>query len=357
MLLNPKKFSAFTFLLFLSSNLLALPTLEVQTYDQLVKAIRETRAASEERIERAVDAEKVRQAWEIGSLIQKHILNNDTRAEYGKKVIKKLAKDLDLSKTELSYMLEFSRAYPIVPPAGQLSWSHYQALLAVNDVHEREALALKAEKEHWGRDRVREEVRKRSSPSLVTRHSSLPEVKPGKLHTYRIVKAASGIYKDQLVVDLGFSAYYKPDQDLKLSEGDIVEVTSDKRRVTGKEKQPLVTWHLSLVTAAQDDLWTYKAHVIDIVDGDTLHVSIDLGFGFTMNQTLRLRGLDAPEINSSDGKEAKEFLRNLLGQAQTITVKTSKSDKYDRYLADVFVGAIYINQKLLDEGFAAGVRE
>ena len=42
---------------------------DVQTYDQLVHAIREARAASEKRIEQAVEEEKVREAWEIGKLI------------------------------------------------------------------------------------------------------------------------------------------------------------------------------------------------------------------------------------------------------------------------------------------------
>ena len=41
---------------------------QVATYDQLVHAIREVQSASQERIEQAAEAEKVREAWETGKL-------------------------------------------------------------------------------------------------------------------------------------------------------------------------------------------------------------------------------------------------------------------------------------------------
>jgi endonuclease YncB( thermonuclease family) len=40
-----------------------------------------------------------------------------------------------------------------------------------------------------------------------------------------------------------------------------------------------------------------------------------------------------------------------------ILIKTVKSDKYDRYLADVFVGDTYINQKLVEQGLAVVVED
>lgn len=47
---------------------------KVETYDELVHAIRAARNASREKIEQAVKEEKVREAWEIGTLIYEHIL-------------------------------------------------------------------------------------------------------------------------------------------------------------------------------------------------------------------------------------------------------------------------------------------
>ena len=83
--------------------------------------------------------------------------------------------------------------------------------------------------------------------------------------------------------------------------------------------------------------------------------AVDLGFGFTTVQTLRLRGLDAPEIQSTSGREAKEFLDKKFTGAKRVLIKTVKSDKYDRYLADLFVDGDYVNQELVEKGLAAAV--
>jgi endonuclease YncB( thermonuclease family) len=344
---NIPAFAVLSFLLFPSIVSAQTPAVEIKTYDQLVKAIRETRAASEERIEKAVDAEKVKEAWEIGNLIKEHILLNKERADYGEQVMARLADDLDVSKSELHRMVEFARAYPIAAPARQLSWSHYRELLSLNDEKEREALTQKALQENWGRDQLREEVRKRKQRAEAKEKPL--EAKPGKLNTYRIIKAPFGKYKDRLVVDLGFSSYYKPVGELPFREGDIVRLSAVSGQLSAFADRGKPT--------AESSLWTYKAHVIEVVDGDTIHVSVDLGFGFTMNQTLRLRGLDAPEIKSSDGKASKEFLRNLVGQTQTLLIKTSKSDKYDRYLADIWANQTYVNQELLKNGLAAAMKD
>jgi len=103
-----------------------------QTYSVLRAAVRRAIALGKERAVAAVEREKVRTSWEIGKLILEHILLNQDRADYGKKIVGKLAKDLGISRTELNYMVEFARTYPIVRPAGQLSWSHHQSLLSIN---------------------------------------------------------------------------------------------------------------------------------------------------------------------------------------------------------------------------------
>ncbi|MBI3307658.1 MAG: thermonuclease family protein [Candidatus Omnitrophica bacterium] len=88
------------------------------------------------------------------------------------------------------------------------------------------------------------------------------------------------------------------------------------------------------------------------MDGDTFKALIDLGFGISTFQTLRLRGLDAPEIESREGKEAKSFLeKKLLSRTgEPILIRTVKSDKYDRYLADLFVDGRYLNRDLTENG-------
>lgn len=323
----------------------ALP--KVETYEELRTAVREAKEASRARIEHAVRQEKVREAWEIGKLIDTHVLHHKERADYGQYVIRKLSEDLGMSRVELYHMLEFARSYPRVSPARQLSWSHYRELLSVNDIQKREELAERAEKENWDRGRLRSELRKWRQEHTRSRREVLDKpltADPGKLGTYRIVKATVGPHKGRLAVDLGFSNYHIPHKKLKFEAGDIVSPVSGKL--------------VELKDASSEDLFTYHAYLIQVVDGDTFHALIDLGFGFMTTQTLRLRGLDAPEIESAEGREAKEWMEKMLSQNQgALVIKTSKSDKYDRYLADVWVGARYVNQELAANELAVVVSE
>ena len=107
-----------------------------------------------------------------------------------------------------------------------------------------------------------------------------------------------------------------------------------------------------------ETLFTYNVRVLNVTDGDTVWVLVDLGFGITVRQHLRLRGLDAPEIESSEGKEAKAFVEAQFQKNRgPLLIKTVKSDKYDRYLADVWIGDEYLNQKLIEKDLAIRVSE
>ena len=298
-------------------------------------------------MEALVEAEKVREAWEIGKLIDTHVFQHKERADYDKQIVERLAKDLGESRTELYYMLQFAREYPTVPLAEQLSWGHYRELLSLNDPKEREEVAAQAVEQHWGRDRLREEVRRRKGLKQLAEQKTSPPVilaaAPGEPGTFRVVRAYYGDKPDQLVLDLGFSSYYRPPGKFSFKEGDLVR---EKRGRPKKSKG-----------AAEKDLFTYTVGVVRVIDGDTFTAAVNLGFGFTTVQTLRLRALDAPEIETAEGREAKEFLEKILTQGSNVLIRTHRSDKYDRYLADVFVDGDYVNQKLVDEGLAFLVSE
>ena len=87
-------------------------------------------------------------------------------------------------------------------------------------------------------------------------------------------------------------------------------------------------------------LYTYKVNqVLRVVDGDTMVVSIDLGFDLTLTQTIRIKGINAPETRTTALKEkarglaAKAFAETWL-QGKRLLVKTTKDDKYGRMLGD-----------------------
>lgn len=330
------------------------------SYDELKRRIRIALARGKERAQDAVEREKVRTSWEIGKLIQSHILLNKQRADYGKQVLKRLSADLEISERELYYTVEFARTYPILPVPAKLSWSHYRELLAVNDEKERRELAEQVVKENWNQMRTREEIQRRWH--LTQESTKFPEITPGPLYTYPIIRL-----KDRLKIDLGFGIYHDlSEKDAKkFKEGDIVHAPSSHGSLSVIASPPkagkappknLADPPRSL--AEISDLYTYHAIVTQVVDGDTFHALIDLGFETTLAQRVRLRRIDAPEILTADGKEAKTYLEKILSRDKgRILMKSVDIDQHGRPIADVWVKGKPVDQELLDKGLAVRMSE
>ena len=344
-------FLLFSILIFQINSFAQIPVeskVNLAKYDALIHEVRATFARGEERTAEAVERVRVQTYWEVGKLIDEHILLHQERAEYGKEVIKRLSGDLGISVTEIQYMVQFARAYSISPHAGKLSWSEYRDLLSVNDENERNKLAEQTVKNNWPRETLRREIKKikAENPDAVSDDLNEEPLIPvkGKLDTYRIIVADSEKWQGKPVIDLGFSNYYRPEK-LTFKEGDIVHSKAGKLKLA---KQ-----------ASASDLYTYRASVLEVTDGDTLWLWIDLGFGFFTKQQVRFRAIDAPEIVTRDGQAAKEFIEKELKHNSEVVITTSKSDKYDRYLVDIFYetksGEKFLNNQLLEEGLASRV--
>ena len=105
-------------------------------------------------------------------------------------------------------------------------------------------------------------------------------------------------------------------------------------------------------------MYEYTARVLKVVDGDTLDLSIDLGFNIWITQRCRLLGIDTPETRTLDsaekvlGLKAKAVLEGLVQTAKTVTVRTAKEDKYGRVLVTLFLDLININESLVASGYA-----
>ena len=108
------------------------------------------------------------------------------------------------------------------------------------------------------------------------------------------------------------------------------------------------------------DFFTYKAHVVNVVDGDTIDVILDLGFNLKHKIRLRLFGIDTPEIRTKDKKEkaagiiSKEKVMELILD-KDVTVKTIKDSqgKYGRYLAIVILeDNMNLNNYLVEQHLA-----
>ncbi len=93
-------------------------------------------------------------------------------------------------------------------------------------------------------------------------------------------------------------------------------------------------------------MYEYKVANIEVVDGDTVDVDIDLGFGIWMrNQRIRLYGIDAPESRTKDkiekafGLAAKKRLEEILSMSDDIVLRSVKDirGKFGRILGDFVV--------------------
>ena len=108
-------------------------------------------------------------------------------------------------------------------------------------------------------------------------------------------------------------------------------------------------------------MYEYKCKLVKVVDGDTIDIDIDLGFGvWLQNQRIRMYGIDTPESRTSDdiekvyGNAAKLFLVKWTNSGD-LTLKTFKDGKgkYGRILGEIwYAGKHNINQLLVDNHHA-----
>jgi micrococcal nuclease len=108
-------------------------------------------------------------------------------------------------------------------------------------------------------------------------------------------------------------------------------------------------------------MYNYKIKKINkVVDGDTVDLDIDLGFGITITQRVRLKGINAAETKTlnleekTKGLVAKEWLKTELSKNGEWTIQTFKEDKYGRILGVLYLigEPVTINERMINEGIA-----
>jgi micrococcal nuclease len=107
-------------------------------------------------------------------------------------------------------------------------------------------------------------------------------------------------------------------------------------------------------------MYEYRATVLQVIDGDTVDLDIDLGLRTHVKERIRLDGINTMETNSKVAEEreaakaATEFLRSLLIDPK-VTLKTKKDskEKFGRYLGVVTNSAgVNVNEALVAAGHA-----
>ena len=111
-------------------------------------------------------------------------------------------------------------------------------------------------------------------------------------------------------------------------------------------------------------MYEYRCEVVKIIDGDTIRVDVDLGFGiWSRNETVRLYGIDTPESRTRDLEEKKygladkQFLTNMLDDSGGIKLKSHGKGKFGRILGELWRTTNYadksINEYMVEKHHAA----
>ena len=132
--------------------------------EESYKIIRNSVLTAQSKVYTAVNSAMVQAYWEIGQEIHKACGEND-RAEYGKKLLEYLSEHLTkefgkgFTVTNLKNMRQFYRTFPIRQTlSSELSWSHYNLLMRIEDNKAREFYANESVKGNWSVRQLKRQI-------------------------------------------------------------------------------------------------------------------------------------------------------------------------------------------------------
>ena len=323
----------------------------------LADTIRNEIETGKERAFLAMEQEKRTTYWNVGKHIKEHLLQNADRADYGNFIVSQLSGELSLPRNVLYDSIKFYEQFPeIVHLNAQLTWSHARVLVHIPETKSRQQFEKAVVDKKLTVAELKNLVK--SGKTEKSAEQKKLSVTRGEPYFYRLKKI-----QDKTVIDLGFrffiesqinmDEFARTDDSSKDIEGKVIQSHKDVYGYQFFDNSDLVVPH-----------YTYKAFVLDVIDGDTIWVNIDLGFGSWTTQKLRLKGINTKAVETSEGKGNKEFMESRLKRCKFIAVKTYWRDKFTRYLADIFYiqrendfnkvirDGRFLNQVLLDEEVA-----
>ncbi|MDO8580180.1 MAG: thermonuclease family protein [Candidatus Omnitrophota bacterium] len=335
-------------------------------YQTLLRDIRAEMERGIRKVEELFERQKVLSHWAIGRKINAYFKTHQPpRGTIGQFYLG-MAKDLDMNNRTLEQCEQFFRYFPKLETHPNLKWSHYRFLLVEPDPAKREAWIRRIKKEKIPADQLRLIL------MPASKNEGLPDIDlknpvRGKLYTYRILRAQDiDNFDVPWFVDLGFAAR-KEAPDSKGALNNKYFYASEKtegEEAEGTEGPEGPEYRLKAVNAKAEELFTFHGILRRVIDGDTLLVAIDQGFSYWNEQRLRLKGIDAPELDTLAGQRAKKWLEDELKHSKHLVVKTYKTDQWDRYLVDAFylpkekdmalvaAQGVWLNGRMVEEGIA-----
>lgn len=299
--------------------------------------------------------------WEIGD----RIVAGEKRAgiveRYGKRLVVQLSEDLTarfgegFGRTNMFTVRRFRLTYQRDELNDFLTWSHYKTLLSVRDDEKRRALEQEAVENRISDTRLQEMARLANRRTAAQNGENLLQPRKGRLYLYKVVTAERGGRKQHLL-DCGFHVKRRVRLNgiKRVADGDYLE----SEKVSGDE------YRFQQADCEAGERYCYHAEVLHVVDGDTLVIRVDVGFDTSVDERFRLRGIDAPELDTNDGRRAKQFVAQRVKPGAPVLLFTYGCDMYGRYLADVFYSTAkigrhpsvatgrFLNLELIENGHA-----
>lgn len=106
------------------------------------------------------------------------------------------------------------------------------------------------------------------------------------------------------------------------------------------------------------ELYNYNAHIVKVIDGDTVKAKIDLGFYMTWETNIRFYGINSDELKSDDptlkesALKAKAYLETILKPGDKVRISSKSLDKYKRPIATIYKNGANINEQMVSNGHA-----
>jgi predicted nuclease of restriction endonuclease-like (RecB) superfamily len=190
-------------------------------YDGLIEKISTSYTTAQAKAVKAVNESLLDAYWEIGKFIVEFEQKGSDRAEYGKKLLETLSKDLSLMHgrgfgvDNLQKMRQLYQLYPIYATLSRkLSWSHYIELLKIDDPLERNFYEKQTVLENWS---IRELVRQKNASLFLRLAASKDKDGIMKLSQKgQIVQQPADIFREPYILD-----FLKIPEPHHLSEADF----------------------------------------------------------------------------------------------------------------------------------------
>ena len=113
-------------------------------------------------------------------------------------------------------------------------------------------------------------------------------------------------------------------------------------------------------------MYEYRCKILKVVDGDTVDVDIDLGFGVWLKkERVRMMGIDTPESRTRDkveklfGLTAKQYVKDNMptNSMQVLKTEIDRSDgdkkgKFGRILGDFILDDKKLTDMMIEDGHA-----